>query len=83
MKKVRLQGQSLQNTGKIEMANGGTLFLDEIGEMALNLQAKLLRVLEEREFERVGGIRPIKADIRLIAATNRDLQKEVKNGSFP
>jgi Nif-specific regulatory protein len=68
--------------GKIELANGGTLFLDEIGEMAVNLQAKLLRVLEEREFERVGGLRPIKSDIRLIAATNRDLQEEVKNGNF-
>lgn len=68
--------------GKIEIANGGTLFLDEIGEMALNLQAKILRVLEEREFERVGGLQPIKANIRLIAATNRDLQTEVKNGNF-
>jgi transcriptional regulator with GAF, ATPase, and Fis domain len=68
--------------GKIEMAQSGTLFLDEIGEMALNLQAKILRVLQEREFERVGGTRAIKADIRLIAATNRDLQAEVKAGAF-
>jgi transcriptional regulator with GAF, ATPase, and Fis domain len=75
-------GASAQKKGKIETAEGGTLFLDEIGEMALNLQAKLLRVLQEREFERVGGVRPVKADIRLIAATNRDLQAEVKNGTF-
>jgi Nif-specific regulatory protein len=75
-------GAVQQKKGKIETAQGGTLFLDEIGEMALNLQAKLLRVLQEREFERVGGTRPIKADIRLIAATNRDLPAEVKNGSF-
>ncbi len=75
-------GAVQQKKGKIEMAQGGTLFLDEIGEMALNLQAKILRVLQEREFERVGGTRPIKADIRLIAATNRDLQTEVKNGTF-
>jgi Nif-specific regulatory protein len=71
-----------QKKGKIEMAENGTLFLDEIGEMALNLQSKLLRVLQEREFERVGGTRKIKADIRLIAATNRDLQTEIKNGNF-
>ena len=75
-------GAAAQKKGKIEAAEGGTLFLDEIGEMALNLQAKLLRVLQEREFERVGGTRPIKADIRLIAATNRDLQAEVKSGNF-
>jgi transcriptional regulator with GAF, ATPase, and Fis domain len=75
-------GAAAQKKGKIETAQGGTLFLDEIGEMALNLQAKILRVLQEREFERVGGTRPIKADIRLIAATNRDLQAEVKNGTF-
>jgi len=68
--------------GKLEIAEGGTLFLDEIGELALPLQAKLLRVLQEREFERVGGLRPIKADIRLIAATNRDLKEEVKKGKF-
>lgn len=75
-------GAIQQKKGKIELAAGGTLFLDEIGEMALNLQAKILRVLQEREFERVGGTRPIKADIRLIAATNRDLQTEVKAGNF-
>lgn len=71
-----------QKKGKIEIAEGGTLFLDEIGEMAINLQAKLLRVLQEREFDRVGGTKPIKADIRLVAATNRDLEAEVKAGNF-
>ncbi|HVE57837.1 MAG TPA: sigma 54-interacting transcriptional regulator [Pyrinomonadaceae bacterium] len=75
-------GAVSQKKGKIETAQGGTLFLDEIGEMNINLQAKLLRVLQEREFERVGGVRSVKADIRLIAATNRDLQTEVKNGNF-
>ncbi len=75
-------GAAQQKKGKIEIAQNGTLFLDEIGEMPFNLQAKLLRVLQEREFERVGGTRPLKADIRLIAATNRDLQREVKNGTF-
>ena len=75
-------GAVAQKKGKIEAAQGGTLFLDEIGEMALTLQSKLLRVLQEREFERVGGTRAIKADIRLIAATNRDLETEVKNSNF-
>lgn len=75
-------GAIAQKKGKIELAQGGTLFLDEIGEMALSLQAKLLRVLQEREFERVGGIKPIKADIRLITATNRNLEEEAKAGNF-
>lgn len=75
-------GAVAQKKGKIELAQGGTLFLDEIGEMAQNLQAKILRVLQEREFERVGGTKTIKADIRLISATNRDLENEVKNGNF-
>jgi len=75
-------GAVKQKRGKLEIAEGGTLFLDEIGELALPLQAKLLRVLQEREFERVGGLRPIKTDIRLIAATNRDLNEEVKKGRF-
>ena len=68
--------------GKLEVADGGTVFLDEIGEMAQPLQAKLLRVLQEREFERVGGTRTIKIDIRLIAATNRDLEEAIKQGAF-
>jgi Nif-specific regulatory protein len=71
-----------QKKGKIEAANGGTLFLDEVGELALPLQSKLLRVLQEREFERVGGTRPMKIDIRVIAATNRDLQEAVRAGTF-
>lgn len=68
--------------GKIELAEGGTLFLDEIGELAPILQAKLLRVLQEREFERIGGGNPIKANVRLIAATNRNLAEEVKKENF-
>jgi Nif-specific regulatory protein len=68
--------------GKLEEADGGTVFLDEIGELAPELQAKVLRVLQEREFERVGGTRPIQTDIRIIAATNRDLPEAVKQGAF-
>ncbi len=68
--------------GKLEVAEGGTVFLDEIGEMAMQLQAKLLRVLQGHEFERVGGTRTIKADIRLIAATNRNLELAIKDGGF-
>jgi len=75
-------GAIAQKKGKIEAAQGGTLFLDEITEMAAELQPKLLRVLQEREFERVGGTRPIKADIRVIAATNRNLQEAVDSGRF-
>jgi len=75
-------GAITQKKGKIEIADTGTLFLDEIGELALNLQAKLLRVLQERELERVGGTRPIKVDIRLIAATNRNLEEAVKANLF-
>ncbi|MFC1884242.1 sigma-54 interaction domain-containing protein [Thermodesulfobacteriota bacterium] len=68
--------------GKFELANGGTIFLDEIGDMSSDLQVKVLRVLEEREFERVGGSKTINVDIRVIAATHRDLEAEVKNGNF-
>jgi two-component system, NtrC family, response regulator AtoC len=68
--------------GRFELASGGTLFLDEIGELPLEMQVKLLRVLQESEFERVGGIKTIKVDVRVIAATNRDLQKEVAQGNF-
>jgi Nif-specific regulatory protein len=75
-------GAIAQKKGKIEMAVGGTLFLDEIGELALPLQAKLLRVLQEREFERVGGTRSIKVDLRLLAATNQNLESEVQSGKF-
>jgi two-component system response regulator HydG len=75
-------GAFAQKRGKLEMAEGGTVFLDEIGELAAPLQAKLLRVLQEREFERVGGTRTMKLDLRLIAATNRDLAAEVRRGAF-
>jgi DNA-binding NtrC family response regulator len=68
--------------GKFEAANGGTVFLDEIGDMPPNLQTKLLRVLHDHEFERVGGTRPISTDIRVLAATNRDLDEAVKAGRF-
>ena len=75
-------GAVAQKKGKLEIADGGTLFLDEVGELAPQLQAKLLRVLQEREFERVGGTRTIKTDIRLIAATNRNLDEAMRDGSF-
>ncbi|WP_257009936.1 sigma 54-interacting transcriptional regulator [Evansella halocellulosilytica] len=68
--------------GKFDLANGGTLFLDEIGDMSLALQAKLLRVLQEREFYRVGGTKRVQADVRIIAATNRSLEEMVKEGTF-
>jgi transcriptional regulator with GAF, ATPase, and Fis domain len=75
-------GAVMRKTGKLEVAQGGSLFLDEIGELPQPLQAKLLRVLQERTFERVGGTRPITVDIRLVAATNRDLKKAVAEGTF-
>ena len=75
-------GADQQKKGKMELANGGTVFLDEIGDVSQELQTKLLRFLQEREFDRVGGIRPIKVDVRIIAATNRDLQGAVKDGRF-
>ncbi|MCA1594429.1 MAG: sigma 54-interacting transcriptional regulator [Acidobacteria bacterium] len=75
-------GALAQKKGKLEVADGGTLFLDEVGEMSPLLQAKLLRVLQEREFERVGGTRTIRVDVRVVAATNRDLEEAVKDGGF-
>ena len=75
-------GAVAQKKGRLELANGGVVFLDEIGELAPALQVKLLRVLQEREFERVGGMRPIAVDIRLIAASNQDLAEAVKAGRF-
>jgi two-component system, NtrC family, response regulator AtoC len=71
-----------QKRGLLESADGGTVFLDEIGEMAAGLQAKLLRVLEEKAFKRVGGVHDIRVDVRIIAATNRNLEDEVKKGRF-
>jgi len=68
--------------GKFELASGGTLFLDEIGEMPIELQAKLLRVLQEREVDRVGGNRPLPVDVRIVAATNADLARSVEEGRF-
>lgn len=75
-------GALLQKKGRLELADGGTIFLDEIGDLSPSLQTKLLRVLQEREFERVGGNRTIKVDIRLLAATNRDLEEAIKKGTF-
>jgi len=75
-------GAAVQKKGRLEVADGGVVFLDEIGELAPALQVKLLRVLQEREFERVGGTHTIKVDIRLIAATNRDLNEAVRTGEF-
>src|SRR5262249_16276897 len=71
-----------QRKGRMEVADGGTMFLDEIAELSPALQTKLLRVLQEREFERVGGTRPIKVDIRVIAATNQDLDAAIAKGTF-
>ena len=68
--------------GKVELAHGGTVFLDEIGDVSADLQTKLLRFLQEREFERVGGTQAIRVDVRIIAATNRDLQSAMKEGRF-
>ncbi len=75
-------GAAVQKKGRLEVADGGVVFLDEIGELAPTLQVKLLRVLQEREFERVGGTHPIKVDIRLIAATNCNLEQAVREGKF-
>ncbi|MEA4891076.1 MAG: sigma 54-interacting transcriptional regulator [Peptococcaceae bacterium] len=75
-------GAGKAKMGKFELANGGTLFLDEIGEMNYNLQAKLLRVLQDNEVERLGSIRPIKIEVRVIAATNKDLPAEIARGTF-
>ncbi len=75
-------GAATAKTGKFEAARGGTIFLDEIGDMSADLQVKLLRVLEEGEFEQVGGCRTLRTDVRVIAATHRDLEKAVEAGSF-
>jgi two-component system nitrogen regulation response regulator NtrX len=75
-------GATTARKGKFDQANGGTLFLDEIGDMSLKTQAKILRILQEHKFERVGGNRTIEVDVRVIAATNKDLGEEIKNGNF-
>src|SRR5215813_3492437 len=75
-------GALQQRIGRFEAANGGTIFLDEIGELKMEMQIALLRVLQEKEFERVGGNKTIRTDVRVIAATNRDLAREVANGRF-
>jgi transcriptional regulator with GAF, ATPase, and Fis domain len=75
-------GAIARRTGRFELADGGTIFLDEIGELPADTQAKLLRVLQEHEFDRVGGLSPRKVDVRVIAATNRDLLKAVREKSF-
>jgi transcriptional regulator with PAS, ATPase and Fis domain len=75
-------GAQQAKPGQIELASGGVLFLDEVSEMSPSAQAKFLRVLQEREFQRLGGVRPLKANVRVIAATNRDLKKAVERGDF-
>ncbi|MDN5379101.1 sigma-54-dependent Fis family transcriptional regulator [Thermodesulfobacterium sp.] len=80
--KGAFSGANFRKKGKIELAEGGTLFLDEIAEMHPSLQSKLLRVLQEGEVDRLGGYHPIKVDVRFLAATNRDIEKEVKEGRF-
>ncbi len=75
-------GAVAQKKGKFELAHGGTIFLDEIGDMPLPTQAKLLRVLQEKEIERVGGVRSLRVDVRFIAATNRDIEELVRKGQF-
>jgi len=80
--KGAFSGAISRRVGRFELANGGTIFLDEVGEVPLDAQVKLLRVLQEREFERVGGANPIKVDVRVIAATNRDLARSIRDGKF-
>ncbi len=75
-------GATARKPGKFELANGGTIFLDEIGDMPLGLQAKILRVIQEKEFDRVGGTRTIQVDVRIICATNKDLSRMVAEGTF-
>ena len=75
-------GAASSKPGRFEFADGGTIFLDEIGDIAPQLQVKLLRVLQEKTFERLGGIRPVTVDVRVIAATNKDLKEAVRNGEF-
>ena len=76
-------GAHQQKRGKLEVAHGGTVFLDEIGDIKPALQAKLLRVLQDQTFERVGGTRAVRTDVRFVAATNRDLRAAVRDGPVP
>ena len=80
--KGAFSGAIERRLGRFELAQGGTIFLDEVGEMPAEVQVKLLRILQEREFERVGGSQPIKIDVRVIAATNRDLSRAICEGKF-
>jgi transcriptional regulator with GAF, ATPase, and Fis domain len=80
--KGAFSGAISRRVGRFELAHGGTIFLDEIGEVPMDVQVKLLRVLQEREFERVGGTNPIKVDVRVIAATNRDFAKSIREGKL-
>jgi two-component system nitrogen regulation response regulator NtrX len=75
-------GAVTQKKGKFDLADGGTIFLDEIGDMSLKTQAKVLRILQERKFERVGGTKTVEVDVRVIAATNKNLEGEIKTGNF-
>ncbi len=75
-------GATSMKRGKFDLANGGTLFLDEIGDMSLKTQAKILRIIQEQRFERVGGSKTIEVDVRILAATNKDLEEEIKQGRF-
>jgi two-component system nitrogen regulation response regulator NtrX len=75
-------GATTRRQGKFDLAHEGTLFLDEIGDMSLKTQAKILRILEEQRFERVGGSRPIQVDVRVVAATNKNLEEEISRGTF-
>ncbi|NTU59127.1 MAG: sigma 54-interacting transcriptional regulator [Chlorobiaceae bacterium] len=75
-------GASALRQGRFELANGGSIFLDEVGELSLPIQAKLLRIIQEKEFERLGGTKTIKTDVRIVAATNRNLEEQIREGSF-
>src|SRR5204863_599867 len=75
-------GAIARKVGRFELADGGTLFLDEVGELPLEIQPKLLRVLQEQEFERIGGTQTLRVNVRLVAATNRDLARRVSDHAF-
>ena len=75
-------GAHISKQGKFDQADGGILFLDEIGDMSLKTQAKILRILQEQKFERVGGHKTIKVNVRVLAATNKNLEEEIENGNF-